>query len=98
MFVYAGSAGTPKEKGSVTGNGEGIYTLYWDGKQDLRVIDTAYAKNAGIICMSMDHRYLMIGLCDQSAVQIYELNEKNGIPEKKVCETSVPSPASFVFA
>lgn len=64
MIIYAGSVGTPAalgkkgSKGSISGCGEGVYTLEWDGASSLKVIDTSIADNAGIITKSSDGRFL----------------------------------------
>lgn len=58
MKIYVGSAGTPKGKGSITGNGEGIYTLEWDGGSELCLLDVLKADNASLITMSEDGKYL----------------------------------------
>lgn len=47
--IYVGTVGTPKAQGSITGNGEGIYHLVWDGKDDLQVKDVLRCENASMI-------------------------------------------------
>ena len=63
MIFYAGSVGTPSilgknpSKGSISGTGEGVYTLEWNnGKVVPKSVQ--YADNAGIICISKNKRYL----------------------------------------
>lgn len=63
MIFYAGSVGTPSilgknpSKGSISGTGEGVYTLEWNnGKVAPKSVQ--YADNAGIICISKSKRYL----------------------------------------
>jgi len=59
-IIYAGSVGIPqslnqkKEKASVTGRGEGVYTLVYDGIRKLTHKETALAENTGIITLSPD--------------------------------------------
>ena len=63
MIFYAGSVGVPSilgknpSKGSISGNGEGVYTLEWN---DRKIVPKSvqYADNAGIICVSKDKKYL----------------------------------------
>ncbi len=61
MRIFAGSVGAPVGKGgksaSVTGKGQGVYTLEWDS-QGLRVVATAPCENSGIVCLSPDGRFL----------------------------------------
>ena len=47
--IYAGTVGTPKSQGSITGNGEGIFHLVWDGKDNLEVKDVLRCENASMI-------------------------------------------------
>ncbi len=64
MYIYAGSVGVPKQlgkkasKGSITGEGEGVYVLEWDGKDTLQKIGAACSENAGIICLSKDGQFV----------------------------------------
>lgn len=59
MLVYAGSVGTPKKgPASVSGQGEGIYTLEIHDDLSMKVIDVLPADNAGIICMDPEGKYV----------------------------------------
>ncbi len=61
MKIYVGSIGEPltkkKQSGSISGHGEGIYTLSWDGKQ-LHKQFTTYANQASVIYISRNKNYL----------------------------------------
>lgn len=60
-MIFAGSVGNPfskkKQTGSITGNGEGIYTLDWDGKKLKKVIVKA-SNNASTITVSKVRKLL----------------------------------------
>ncbi|MBR4470809.1 MAG: beta-propeller fold lactonase family protein [Erysipelotrichaceae bacterium] len=57
-FIYAGSVGTGKSgKGSISGSGEGVYSFLLE-EDGLRPINVAESNNAGIICVSSDHKYI----------------------------------------
>lgn len=57
MIIFAGSVGNPfskiKQNGSVTGNGEGVYTLSFDGNR-LKQTDVCFADNASTLTVSND--------------------------------------------
>lgn len=58
MYLYIGSIGSKNGvKGSLSGHGEGIYTIEWN-ETSIQHIDTTHSNNAGIICLSHDKRYL----------------------------------------
>ena len=63
MMVYAGSVGTPavlgnKAKGSISGRGEGVYSLLLNEDGSLENKGVVYSDNAGIICMSNSGKYV----------------------------------------
>ncbi len=63
MYIYCGSVGADPTKknaklsSSISGSGEGIYTLEWDGKK-LSYKSVCYADNAGIITISHNAKYV----------------------------------------
>jgi len=56
-IVYAGSVGTPGKKASVTGCGEGVYTICLEDLSFVKY-EAVPSENAGIICMSRDRKYI----------------------------------------
>lgn len=63
MLIYVGSVGAnptkkaPKLASSISGNGEGVYTLEWDGKSLINK-GVCYSDNAGIITISNSGKYV----------------------------------------
>ncbi len=64
-FIYAGSVGTPdvlskgrKKSGSVSGRGEGVYSLFLNERNELENRGVVYNDNAGIICISNSRKYV----------------------------------------
>ncbi len=64
-MIYAGSVGTPeflskgkKKSGSVSGRGEGVYSLFLDDDYRLFNKGVVYNDNAGIICIANSGKYI----------------------------------------
>ena len=63
MMIYAGSVGTPaalgkKKGGSISGRGEGVYSLCLKEDGTIENRGVVYNDNAGIVCMSHDGKYV----------------------------------------
>ncbi|MBR4161929.1 MAG: beta-propeller fold lactonase family protein [Solobacterium sp.] len=56
-IIYAGSVGTLGKKASVSGCGEGVYTIYLNDLSFVKY-EAVPSENAGIICMSKDRKYV----------------------------------------
>lgn len=58
MYLFVGSIGSPNGvKGSLSGHGEGIYTVEYT-ENSINHIDTTISNNAGILCLSHNKQYL----------------------------------------
>lgn len=62
-IIYAGSVGTPAsigkyQKGSISGNGEGVYTLRINNDYSIDKINVYPVDNGGIICKSRNGKYI----------------------------------------
>lgn len=63
MYIYCGSVGADPTKknaklsSSISGSGEGIYTLEWN-KEELKFKSVCYTDNAGIITISHNGKYV----------------------------------------
>lgn len=56
--LYAGTVGSGKSKGSVSGSGKGVYAAVLNEDFNIQKMTCVPADNAGIICMSKDGRYI----------------------------------------
>ena len=62
-MIYAGSVGTPavlgkKKAGSISGRGEGVYSLLLNEDMSLDNLGVVYNDNAGIVCLSHSGKYV----------------------------------------
>ena len=64
-MIYAGSVGTPeilsrgkKKSGSISGRGEGVYSLFINENNEVQNMGVVYNDNAGIICISHNGKYV----------------------------------------
>ncbi|MCR5795607.1 MAG: lactonase family protein [Solobacterium sp.] len=57
-ILYAGTVGSKKTKGSISGSGEGVYAAVLNDDFSVCRLECVPADNAGIICMSKDGRYI----------------------------------------
>lgn len=64
QMIYAGSVGTPSAlckaavKGSISGNGEGAYSILLRDDYSMQLMGTVPVDNAGILCISSDRKYV----------------------------------------